>query len=662
MAKFNIDLNVLNHLGLNLYTNTPAVLTEIVSNAWDADATEVHIEVDSNKGTITIADNGHGMNADDVECKFLNVGYARRDDNRKQSPSGRNVMGRKGIGKLAMFSLANEVSIFTKSENDEVVALKVNVQDLKQAIQEKREYDTETIKDTSYFTKPHGTTIILAKLGREIKTTATYLKKHLARRFSILGQNFNFKVFVDNEEITLEHRGYASKIEFLWSFGSSAKNLKKNKEQYYKELPNKVNYDNKEFEISGFIASVGKPSELKDEENNISNNAITILANGRIFQENMLEELDNAKLFTNYLVGEINADFLDDSKYQDMATSSRQGLRQNDERYLILKQFVATALKTVDSDWDTWRKAEGLKEIETKHPTLQAWLDGLTDKRDRKAAEDLLSKVNTIRFSGSEEIQETSRKDVLKSAVLAFEKLKVRGNLDRLQELSSFNVEVFKPILKSIDDIEESYFYDVTKQRLGIIEKFEELTSENEKEKVIQEYLYQHLWLLDPSWERTTSETEIERTLTKEIKEIEPDSSGARIDIAYKTISGKYIIIEMKRPNVKTSFDDLINQGKKYIKATNQWYIKNPNQMIDGKAPKIEVYFIIGAKGQEKVNEDIEYNNTFTGVDYVGNQLRSINGRIFTYNDLITQSRQVYSEYLNSKKDVERIKEIVDNL
>lgn len=661
MAKFNIDLNVLNHLGLNLYTNTPAVLTEIVSNAWDADATEVHIDVDAQNGTITIADNGHGMNADDVEHKFLNVGYARREDDREQSPKGRNVMGRKGIGKLAMFSLANEVSLFTKTQNDDVVALKVNVPNLKQAIKEKREYDTETITDTSSFTAPHGTTIILDKLDREIKTTATYLKKHLSRRFSILGVAFNFKVFINKEEITLEHRGYTSKIEFLWSFGNSAQHLNKNAKRY-KELANKVSYSNKEFEISGFIASVSKPSELKDKENDVSNNAITILANGRIFQENILEELDNAKLFTSYLVGEINANFLDDSNYQDMAISSRQGLRQNDERYLILKTFVANALKIVDEDWDNWRKEEGLKEIEAKHPTLQAWLDGLIDNRDRKAAEDLLGKVNTIRFSGSEEAQETSRKDILKSAVLAFEKLKVRGNLDRLQELSSFDADVFKPILKSIDDIEESYFYDVTKQRLGIIEKFEALTNEDEKEKVIQKYLYQHLWLLDPSWERTTSETEIERTLTKEIKEIEPDSTGARIDIAYKTISGKYIIIEMKRPNVRTSFDDLIAQGKKYIKATHQWYIKNPNQMIDGKAPKIEVYFIIGAKGQEKVSEDIEYNNTFMGMDYVGNQLRSINGRIFTYNDLITQSRQVYSEYLNSQKEVERIKNLVDNL
>ncbi|MGX2969233.1 BbrUII/HgiDII family restriction enzyme [Ursidibacter sp. B-7004-1] len=660
MPKFNIDLNVLNHLGLSLYTNTPAVLTEIVSNSWDADATEVHIDIDTENSIITISDNGHGMDSDDIEKKFLNVGYARRRDNRQKTPLfGRDVMGRKGIGKLAMFSLANEVSIFTKMESKDIVALKVDVSDLKQAIENKQEYHTQAIEDVSCFSKEHGTTILLSDIDRKINTTATYLKKHLSRRFSILGDKNNFKVFVNNEEITLEHRGYTSKIEFLWSFGQSAEYLKKS-EKRYKELADEIVFDGATYKISGFIASVAKPSELKDDD--VSNNAITILSNGRIFQENILNELDNAKHFASYLVGEINANFLDLTNHQDMAISSRQGLIQNDDRYLILKNFLARALREVDKDWDEWRREEGLKDIKENHPVLENWLNGLSDNRDKKAAEKLLSSVNTMSFSGSELEQEETRKDVLKHTVLAFEKLKVRGNLERLSELSSFNVDAFKPILKSIDDIEESYFYDVTRQRLGIIEKFEALTCDNEKEKVIQKYLYEHLWLLDPSWERTTAETEIERTLTKELKEIEPESSGARIDIAYKTISGKYIIIEMKRPEVKTPFDDLITQGKKYIKATHQWYIKNPSQMQNGKAPIIEVYFIIGAKGQEKVNEDIEYNAQYVATNYVVDQLRSINGRIFTYNDLITQSRQTYSEYINSQKDIQKIKELIDSI
>ena len=60
----SLSLNVLNHLGINLYSNIPAVLSEIVANSWDADATEVKINVDNDK--ITIEDNGCGMSADDI--------------------------------------------------------------------------------------------------------------------------------------------------------------------------------------------------------------------------------------------------------------------------------------------------------------------------------------------------------------------------------------------------------------------------------------------------------------------------------------------------------------------------------------------------------------------------------------------------------------------
>ena len=39
-----ITLNVLNNLGINLYSSVPAVLSEVVANSWDADATKVDIE------------------------------------------------------------------------------------------------------------------------------------------------------------------------------------------------------------------------------------------------------------------------------------------------------------------------------------------------------------------------------------------------------------------------------------------------------------------------------------------------------------------------------------------------------------------------------------------------------------------------------------------
>ena len=65
--QMSINLQVLNHLGLNLYSNTSAVLSEVVANAWDADAKEVLIEI--NGDSISITDNGIGIrNVAKVVC------------------------------------------------------------------------------------------------------------------------------------------------------------------------------------------------------------------------------------------------------------------------------------------------------------------------------------------------------------------------------------------------------------------------------------------------------------------------------------------------------------------------------------------------------------------------------------------------------------------
>lgn len=83
-----VDLNVLDHLGINLYSNLAAVLTEAVANAWDADATTVEINVTTDSSSIEIVDHGIGMSIHDMNEKFLRVGYRRRD---QDSATGRQT-------------------------------------------------------------------------------------------------------------------------------------------------------------------------------------------------------------------------------------------------------------------------------------------------------------------------------------------------------------------------------------------------------------------------------------------------------------------------------------------------------------------------------------------------------------------------------------------
>lgn len=94
--RMTVDLNVLDHLGINLYSNIAAVLTEAVANAWDADAENVEIGIDPDGKFIEIKDDGIGMSIEDMNTKYLRVGYRRRDDDREDRSHDRQGTPRHG--------------------------------------------------------------------------------------------------------------------------------------------------------------------------------------------------------------------------------------------------------------------------------------------------------------------------------------------------------------------------------------------------------------------------------------------------------------------------------------------------------------------------------------------------------------------------------------
>ncbi|EHX74473.1 hypothetical protein ECDEC14B_4703 [Escherichia coli DEC14B] len=155
-----------------------------------------------------------------------------------------------------------------------------------------------------------------------------------------------------------------------------------------------------------------------------------------------------------------------------MATSSRQKLQQNDPRYPVLKGFLERTLQLIDKDWDKWRREKGVNEVKSNTPIVSEWLNSLK-KHERESAEKLIGRVNTFRFSGNEEEQKAARKTVLKNTVLAFERLRIQDNLDALDKISNLQSENFKDVFASVNDIEASMFYEITSQRLKVIEKFQ---------------------------------------------------------------------------------------------------------------------------------------------------------------------------------------------
>lgn len=129
--ELSLSTSVLYDLGINLYSSIPAVLSEIVANAWDADATDVTVTFDESRKSITIQDNGTGMTDDDVRKKYLKVGYKKRSraEDDLTPKYHRKVLGRKGIGKLAPLAIASIVELHT-TKNGEQTALQFVMRDL----------------------------------------------------------------------------------------------------------------------------------------------------------------------------------------------------------------------------------------------------------------------------------------------------------------------------------------------------------------------------------------------------------------------------------------------------------------------------------------------------------------------------------------------------
>lgn len=91
-----------------------------ISEGADA-AFEMLLQVLPDDVEITLADDGHGMSTEEVQNKFLPLNRNRRMDpaskkesNSKTESGRRFVMGRKGLGKLAGFGVAQKVKIWTK--------------------------------------------------------------------------------------------------------------------------------------------------------------------------------------------------------------------------------------------------------------------------------------------------------------------------------------------------------------------------------------------------------------------------------------------------------------------------------------------------------------------------------------------------------------------
>jgi hypothetical protein len=384
---FNIALSVLNHLGRNLYRNFITILGEAISNSWDADASYVSIILDRNSSTMVISDDGDGMSAADFQNKFLRIGYSKRKE-AGSSSKGKNrpFIGAKGIGKLALLSCAERISIISKTESTELIGGTIDNAGLDKAITDElspSEYlltglEQEVLNKFPVDLK-HGTTLVFSSLNEGIRNSEEQLRKLLALhfQFSVLDQNFG--IIFNGKPIGVEDlQELVNETQFVWKT---------------EECPSspllaaidKVVVKQGEFSVvdgvTGFIASVTKPRYLNVRGLN-ERASIDLFVNGRLRERNLLSRAPSAQAPSEYVYGQLYFESLDNGE-DDLFTSSREGVKADTETYQNFIIALRDTLRKIYSEWDEFR-------IELRLP---GDLENLSYTPRKRAARDLASAI-----------------------------------------------------------------------------------------------------------------------------------------------------------------------------------------------------------------------------------------------------------------------------
>lgn len=148
-------------IGRDLIQDHYAAIVELVKNAYDADSPDVNIEFlahpDLHEYSITITDHGHGMSRDAIINKWL-VPSTTDKLERRLSPSGRIMQGRKGIGRYAASILGTSLQLETTTIEGEESILSISWSDFETA----EHLDDVNIGITTSKTEaPHGTRLII---------------------------------------------------------------------------------------------------------------------------------------------------------------------------------------------------------------------------------------------------------------------------------------------------------------------------------------------------------------------------------------------------------------------------------------------------------------------------------------------------------------------
>ena len=606
--KFIVAPHIVQDLGLNLYTSLPRVLVEFIANSYDADSPYVNIsldkkkiererrvirkqwELDKAKTTdansrvvrleertlpedieIIIEDAGHGMSRKDIQEKFLVAGRRRREkENTKRSAKGRVLMGRKGLGKLAGFGVAQIVRVISRAKGElhatEIILdynKLIKVKDTNEIpIEEKR------LEDGGGF-EEHGTRVILGRLLYEpMKSRLETIEHQAADHFAQIDPK-DFQIQLNDKLVKPTPRRHV--------YGWPEPNRPINemvKASYETEDGRTISFQYRLRFTEDRAALIAK------------DRGVRVYSNKRLTAAPSLLDADtnmHGFRMTDYLDGVAYADFIDEQP-EDYIATDRQALRWESPLLSPMYDLLSREIKEACLNRQKARDKEKEREVKQDEFTKQLIQKAAFNKREKKVAYRLAAAISSLHKEGfkslayqtkfSQVIRGLGQGEILTSlANLAEQK---KPDLDRVvAEITRLNAE------------ELDGFYQFVKGRINGIKALKKIVEavdfkEKKNEKTIQKMFEESPWMIDPTYTQFLSADRglgtLFSRLAKELRigEFAPTGSedtDKRPDLVFmignETLN-RLVIVELKAPNVQLEQKHL-DQLEYYMERAEQW-------------------------------------------------------------------------------------------
>jgi len=605
-VKYTMTISrlTIDKLGVKLYDKVSAVIAELISNSYDADATQVKIKAPmgeflatkrnnqlQDKGyKIEVWDDGIGMTPDQVNSFYLRVGADRRSDAERGDESRkfrRKVMGRKGVGKLAPFGICKRIEILTsggelidgKDETGKNIRgyltahLILNGSKILQPTDEN--YEPEVGKSDGMLRSTTGTSISLTNFEKREVPEINTLSRQLSQRFGITSQDW--KITLIDAIRTEDHESYCRNVgAFEIDTMPETKIQFKPEGQAYApdgsvllDLKAGFEHDGKMYPVTGWAAYARDP--YKDDEMA----GIRIYCRGKIAAKttvfNRGASFAGEYNIRSYLVGELHANWLDEQG-EDLIQTDRRDILWSHELGQAFEQWGLKLLSKIGGisrnpikkkTWDIFQETSKIEE------RIKQAFPAETQKEIREEALDFAKLIG--QSMRPEEAKDPQRaEEIVQLSLLFGPHVSLDNMLREAAEAKDSPVEVINEILKRARIAELSSFGRIADERVRIIETVESLKDDQfTLEDAFQDLIEQAPWLINPQWSPITAnqslstlKSEFQKYYKKKTGEdivlVNFSASNKRPDFVLSSQDGIVQIIEIKKPHYTFTNNEMV--------------------------------------------------------------------------------------------------------